>query len=209
MSTRQYDETEEALRSLNQRRQILEKKTARRLATMDEFRIVKEESLVRLQNSITLQNIAAKERNNKLMADINILSISAVNNSTNKARSLFGVDHSTNSTIKDKLAEAKKSYHQKIEVMLPLYKQMTTKAHESELQRMKNEKKIVEERRLKLQVELQKEEIIKGYLEQERRGLALSLALEQKDLLHAQAASILRQQEGNGACGAFIQGLNT
>ena len=175
MSSNHFDETEESLKRLGQRRMILEKKTALRLATMDEFRVVKAESLARLENSIASQNIAAKERNMKLLNDINSFSLNAVNNSGNISRTLFGIDHSQNSQIKDKLAEAKKNYHNKIEIMMPVYRQKNLQLYESELIRMKAEKRSVEERRLKLQQGLQNEEIIKGYLEQERRSLALSL----------------------------------
>ena len=175
MSGRYYDETEESLKRLNDRRKLLEKKTALRIATMNEFRVVKSESLARLQKAIATQNIAAKERNTKLLQDIGAVSITAINNSTNRSRSLFGVDHSHNSHIKDKLAEAKKNYHKKIETLLPQYRHDSIRAYESEIAKTKAEKRVVEERRSVLQHELQKEEMIKGYLEQERRGLSLSL----------------------------------
>ena len=70
MSSNHFDETEETLRRLNQRRKVLEQKTALRLATMDEFRVVKAESLARLETSIASQNAAAKERNSKILKEI-------------------------------------------------------------------------------------------------------------------------------------------
>lgn len=178
MTSRRFDETEETLRRLNQRRKVLEQKTALRLATMDEFRVVKAESLARLTASIASQNVAAKERNAKILEGINSISLTATNHSIHKCRSPFGVDHSHNSQIKDKLAEAKQRYHQKIEIMLPLHKQKMIKAYEAELAKMKSEKRLVDERRSKLQNDYQNEEMIKEYLEQERRGLALSLGIK-------------------------------
>lgn len=177
MSSNHFDETEETLRRLNQRRKVLEQKTALRLATMDEFRVVKAESLARLTTTIALQNAAAKERNTKLLKEVNSISLAAVNHSLNKSPSTFAVDHVQCSQIKDQLAKAKQRYHQKIEFMLPLYKQKTTKAYEAELAEMKIKKKQVDDRRIKLQHDYQNEEMIKEYLEKERRGLALSVGI--------------------------------
>lgn len=175
MSGRYYDESEESLKRLGQRRKVLEEKTALRIATIDEFRVVKAQSLTRLQKSVANQNIAAKERNTKLLNDISTVHIAAINNSINKSRSYFGIDRSHNSQIKDKLAVAKKRYHDRIEIMLPQYRQDSIRNYENEIIRMRAEKKIVEDRRTKLLHELQKEEMVKGYLDQERRGLNLSL----------------------------------
>lgn len=182
MSGRDYDQTEETLRELSQRRKILEKKTALRLATMDEFKVVKNESLTRLKELLRIQNNAAKERNDRLLYDINALSISAINSSMNIT--LNGKnDIVPASKGKDILYEAKKTYYSKVELLLPMYKQNSIMMYEAELKKAKLEKKIVEERRLRLQYEIEKEEKIKAYIEQERRGLALSLALEQRDQL--------------------------
>jgi hypothetical protein len=177
MSGCYYDESEESLKRLAQRRKVLEERTALRIATLDEFRVVKAQSLTRLQKSVANQNIAAKERNAKLLNDISTVHIAAINNSINKSRSYFGIDRSHNSQIKDKLAVAKKRYHDRIEIMLPQYRQDSIRNYENEIIRMRAEKKIVEDRRTKLLHELQKEEMVKGYLDQERRGLNLSLGM--------------------------------
>lgn len=177
MSGRYYDETEETLKKLDQRRSVLDKKTALRIAYIAEFNIVKAENRVKLQSLVQAQNIKAKERNAKLLQEVSAASIAAVNHSMDIYKSPFGVDSAKNSQKSDKLAEAKRDYYKSIEVMLPQYKHDTIKAHEVEIMRIKAEKRVVDERRSKLQQEFEKEEIVKGYLEQERRALSLSLGI--------------------------------
>lgn len=175
MSGRYYDETEETLKKLDQRRSVLDKKTALRIAYIAEFNVVKAENRLKLQSLVQAQNIKAKERNAKLLQEVSAASIAAVNHSMDIYKSPFGVDSAKNSLKSDKLAEAKRDYYKSIEVMLPQYKHDTIKAHEVEIMRIKAEKRVVDERRSKLQQEFEKEEIVKGYLEQERRALSLSL----------------------------------
>ena len=189
MSGRYYDETEETLKKLDQRRSVLDKKTALRIAYIAEFNIVKAENRVKLQSLVQAQNIKAKERNAKLLQEVSAASIAAVNHSMDIYKSPFGVDSAKNSQKSDKLAEAKREYYKSIEVMLPQYKHDSIKAHEVEIMRIKAEKRVVDERRSKLQQEFEKEEIVKGYLEQERRALSLSLGIFYYYSLHSSSFS--------------------
>ena len=198
---RDFYETEELLKVLAQRRKILEQRTALRMATMDEFKTVKTASIDRLKTTMSKQNMAATERNKKLLQEIGYVSATSLNKS--------GVGTASRSQNKDRLTEAKKKYLNYAEGLLPTWKQTKLDHYEEEMKRLKLEKHIAEERRKRLAIDVEKEEKMKMAIEKERRALSLALALEQQTQMQTRAAELLRMKEAEAADEALIQHFAT
>lgn len=138
---RDFYESEELLRVLHQRRQVLEQKIALRLSTIDEFRAVKRQSVDRLQATMTKQNEAARERNKTLLNEIGYKSATSAGK---PGRS--GATGAAAAVAAGSLVEAKKRYVSYAETLLPAWKQSKLDAYEEEMKRIRREKAIAEVR---------------------------------------------------------------
>jgi hypothetical protein len=150
---RDFFESEELLRVLHQRRQVLEQKIALRLSTIDEFRAVKRQSVDRLQATMSKQNEAARERNNTLLNEIGYKSATSAGKpgragaaAAAGARGLAPPSASAAASTAGSLLEAKKRYVSYAETLLPSWKQSKLDAYEEEMKRIRREKAVAEVR---------------------------------------------------------------
>eukprot|EP01038_Epipyxis_sp_PR26KG_P017167 gene17167-23651_t len=170
------------------KRRLLENKTLLRLETLKEFNNIKKESQKRLVEAVAKQNEEAKLRNLQLLDNIHRV-VGIETNST--ANTLLT---STKSDVL--LKEAKEKYVKHVEATLPLYHRNNALKQEEKIKKIKLEKLASIKRREALKIELMKEDFLKNELENQRRELVLSLALEQRDLLESNTNSLIMANEG-------------
>ena len=194
---------EHQLRNLQSRRQDIESISNRSKSLLKEQRKKSNEEMEMRMKQWEEDNEKAKIRNIQLIDDIIAAAIQA---KVDIAAITSSSSSSLSSSLR-KLKEAKHKYYQTADHLLPSWKQMQIALKEQDIKKLQSEKVAASQRRKTVMEILEKEEEIKSNLEQERRGLVLALALEQRDQLQAKALSVLRQEESKRVDDAILNEL--
>lgn len=188
---------EDQLKELSQRRKILEQKSILREATIAEFQCLKKESLARLKNNIEKNNMAARERNRKLLSEVDHSAAKQVSGSFREGEVL------TDSLRK--LNAAKDRYTKAVETMLPAWNSAQSVRYQEQIHQIQQEKKLADERRRRLLLDMQRDDKLRAVVDHERQQLMLKLALEQKDQLEMQAQKALRRSHDQAINAAIME----
>jgi len=206
MSSSQMIDTQ--LIALRDRRKSLETSSSVHANAVKEHRHKRSIELQKRLNDIVIDNENAKIRNTQLIDEVIAAAIQAkVDIAAIKSSytSSYTSSSSSSSSSIRKLKEAKQKYYQTADHLLPSWKQLQLAQKDQELRALQADKAAAATRRKVVVDILEKEEEIKTKLEQERRGLVLALALEQRDQLQAKAIAMMRQEESKRVDDAILK----
>lgn len=196
-------ELEERLNEIRNRRGLLESAFAEKQALLNQLDSARGDSMKRLVASIEEQNQKARERNYKFLEDILVAS-----HQPSSSFSSFSTENN-NSECKKRLLDAKKNFVRMMENALPSLHRSESIRLEEKMRSLQMEKMQSLQRREKLRHELANEEKVKMELEHQRRELVQSLALEQRDLMEAEASSAYLLAEGKLVDEHIKENVNT
>ncbi|KAJ1436611.1 hypothetical protein B484DRAFT_477606 [Ochromonadaceae sp. CCMP2298] len=199
MEYRIRQDTDVRLHELAAKRRMLEEQLNVRSVTLAELKEVRQESCERLSAAIEEQNGRARLRNQALREEM----ASATLDNARTARANLALKPQS----LDRLKLAKEQYLKHLDAALPVWHRYQAIHLQQKVNDIKVEKEQSMKRREQLKLELVKENEIKHELERHRQELLLSLAAEQHNVLEANAAAVLLEEEGRAVDKRIIQQL--
>eukprot|EP01036_Dinobryon_divergens_P026690 gene26691-35366_t len=170
------------LQQLERRRHLLEQKTSLHMATIAEFEEIRRESQLRLVKALQAQNEAAKKRNKEFLEEV------LVDKDNCKPQVTL---HSSS-----RLLDEKARFSRYIESSYSALQRNKNRLMEEQIAEIKMEKLAAAQRREKLRIQMLRENATKYELEKQRRELMMTYALEQREILEANAQAVLLSEEG-------------